>query len=326
MRNSQGAIPEIGLLFTFEQHERLVDIILHLVYINCSIQLRNYTIDLDIQPQRCPSLSQTTFHSLALLRSFCEESVSDHCFVLEGSICYCSSQTIKQSEWISYHQRHTTCTHCLNHGYCIQGDLQNKNDFACVCPKCVSEKLCQFSTSRFSISLEYLVEKTNWNCYHFIGPIIFFFFGLICNGRSVITFARPKARQNAVGLFLLINSILSQLVLIFLSARTVYLFLARQILIKEAINRDLCKSLPYSMLSLYYVSLWLMAFVTVERAMAAAFSTRFFLLRSPKSAGILTLLTSITVFGSNYIHINRLKLVTHSDDLYPWCISEIEQN
>jgi len=78
--------------------------------------------------------------------------------------------------------------------------------------------------------------------------------------------------------------------------------------------------------SLYYVSLWLMAFVTVERGLVATFPGRFLLLSSSKSAGILTTLISIIIFGSNYIHIHQYKLVSHPDDLYPWCISEIEPN
>jgi hypothetical protein len=95
-------------------------------------------------------------------------------------------------------------------------------------------------------------------------------------------------------------------------------------IIKEEINRGLCKSLPYLMPSLSYVSLWLMAFVTVERALVPTFPKKFLLLRSPKSPGILTIIICIIIFGSNYIHIDQYKLVSPPDDLYPWCISEIK--
>jgi hypothetical protein len=113
MRNAQGALPEIGLLFTFQPLVRSVDIILHLLFINCSTALRNYTVDLDVQPQKCRSLNKIEFHSVTLLRSFCQKSVRDPCFQLDGYICYCSSQTIKKSECISYHQRHTTLVNVL---------------------------------------------------------------------------------------------------------------------------------------------------------------------------------------------------------------------
>jgi hypothetical protein len=137
---------------------------------------------------------------------------------------------------------------------------------------------------------------------------------------------RPKIRTKGIGLFLLVNSITSQLVLIFLFTLVVYLNLARQMIIKKEINSGLCKSLPYLMPSLYYVSLWLMAFVTVERALVVTLPTQFLLLRSPRSAIIAILLTFAFVFGSNYIHINQHKLVNHPDDSYPWCINEIEPN
>ncbi|CAF3992016.1 unnamed protein product [Rotaria sp. Silwood2] len=48
-RNTKDYLPEIGLLFTFEPLERSVDIILHLLYINCSTIFRNLSVDLDVQ-------------------------------------------------------------------------------------------------------------------------------------------------------------------------------------------------------------------------------------------------------------------------------------
>ena len=323
-KNIQIVVPEIGLLFTFERRLQSVDIALHLLYINCSRSLRNYTVDLDAQPQRCRWLNKDEFHSLTMLRNFCQAAVRDPCFLVEGYICYCSSPTIGQSQCISYHQRFTTCRHCLNQGYCAQGDLRNQSDFACVCPKCVSGKLCQFSISRFSISLEFLIEMINWERYHFVGPIVFLLVGFVFNGLSLITFARPRTRTNAVGVFLFANSIVSQLVLISLFIRVVYLYLARHMAMHERINLGLCKSLPYIMFSLYYVSLWLMALVTIERALIATQCKRFMMIRSPRSAVILTIVTAIFMLGSNYIHIPTYRLVSHPDDIYPWCINEIE--
>jgi hypothetical protein len=68
-----------------------------------------------------------------------------------------------------------------------------------------------------------------------------------------------------------------------------------------------------------------MVFVTVERALVVVFPTRFSFCRLPKSAVVLSLLTAMFTFGSNYLHIQQYKLVSHPDNnLYPWCISEIE--
>ena len=41
-------LSEIALLFTFEARIQSIDIILHLLYINCSKSSRNFTVDLDV--------------------------------------------------------------------------------------------------------------------------------------------------------------------------------------------------------------------------------------------------------------------------------------
>ena len=326
VRNAPRTLPEIGLLYKFEPQTRSISIILHLLFINCSESLRNYTVDLDIQPQRCQSLSSVDFHSVKNLQDFCRRTDRNSCFHLEGYICYCNSQTNERSECISYHQRQTDCRHCLNQGYCVQGDLRNRSDFVCVCPKCASGKLCQFSSSRFSISLEFLINKANWNLVHYIGPVIFLLFGMILNSFSILTFMPKKIRQKAIGLLFLVASITNELVLVFLTGRVVYLYTSRLIQINDNVNTVLCKSLPYLMPSLYYLSLWLLALVTVERMLIVTFPRKFLALRSLKSTILLIIIICAIIFGSNYIHIDQYNLISHSDDRFPWCISEIKAN
>ncbi|CAF2106989.1 unnamed protein product [Rotaria magnacalcarata] len=325
-RNTKENLPEIGLLFTFEPLERSVDIILHLVYINCSTIFRNLSVDLDTRLHRCDPLQETELQSIKYLKNFCQKSIRDGCFLLKDYICYCNSSMIQQTECISYHQRQISCTYCYNQGYCVQGDLRNKSDFTCVCPKCVSGTLCQFSPSQFSISLEYLFEKAKWNMYHFIVPSLFFLFGMIFNGLCLLTFAQPKARRTGTGIYLLINSITSQLMFITLFTRIIFLHTIDQLILSENINRVLCKSLPYLMFSLNYISLWLMALVTVERAMTALFPTLFNSFGKPKSAAFLSVLLFIFVLASNYPHLNQYKLINHPSSLHPWCIRENESN
>ena len=282
-RNKNEPIPEIALLFTFERREQSVDMILHLPYINCSKTIHNVSIDLSVQQHRCRSIEETKLRSVKDLRVFCRNATRDGCFLLKHYICYCNSSAIQKSECISYHQRQTSCGHCYHQGYCVQGDLRNKSDFTCVCPKCVSGALCQFSPSAFSISLEYLYEKTGWGTYHFIAPSLFAAFGMILNGLCLLTFVRPKARKSGTGVYLLINSITSQLVFIALFARVLYLHMIGRAILSSRISAILCKSLPYTMLSLYYISLWLMAFVTVERAMAVILPAQYSCVRQTEN-------------------------------------------
>ncbi|CAF1935185.1 unnamed protein product [Rotaria magnacalcarata] len=323
-RHKQGAVPEIALLYTFHPKTAFVDIMRSLLYINCSNLVRNVTIDLDTQAQRCHPLNEHMHqYSVKVFHTFCLQSKFHPCFYSENYMCYCNV-IVNRSECISYQQRNIACTHCINQGYCAQGDLQNRSDFACICPKCTTGTLCQFASNRFSISLEILVEKSHWGRLHFIGPTIFLLIGLLCNGLCISTFTKRAAQQSGVGLYLLINAIISQLILILLFTRVIYLVLTRNMSIHLVANTILCKSLPYLMSSLHFLSQWLMAFVTVERAFSVIFIVKFRSIRTPKFAIILTTITSVVIFSSLYGHLVQHRLVTHPDELISWCIREIQ--
>ncbi|CAF4221559.1 unnamed protein product, partial [Rotaria magnacalcarata] len=198
-RHKQGAVPEIALLYTFHPKTAFVDIMRSLLYINCSNLVRNVTIDLDTQAQRCHPLNEHMHqYSVKVFHTFCLQSKFHPCFYSENYMCYCNV-IVNRSECISYQQRNIACTHCINQGYCAQGDLQNRSDFACICPKCTTGTLCQFASNRFSISLEILVEKSHWGRLHFIGPTIFLLIGLLCNGLCISTFTKRAAQQSGVG-------------------------------------------------------------------------------------------------------------------------------
>lgn len=79
------------------------------------------------------------------------------------------------------------------------------------------------------------------------------------------------------------------------------------------------------MSSLSYFSSWLMALVSVERALAVQLSgtCRFF--RNPQSALIVSLVICICLSGSLYKQIEQYKLVAHPNSNI-WCIQEIPAN
>ena len=269
-------------------------------------------------------MQQTELPSVKLLQSFCQEPQGDSCFLSDRYICYCSSQIERKSPWLSYHPRHVAWAHCYNQGFCVQGDITNQSDFVYVCPRCVSGKFCQLASSRFSISLEFLVEEIKWGSYHLLRPSLFIIIVMIFNDLCLITFLQLKTRHTATEVCLLVCSITSQYPCVVLFIRVVYYCIARQIIVNEDVNQLLCKSLPYLMISLYYVSLWLMVFVTIERALAATLPTRCSALHLPKSAAYLSLLASICIFGTNYLHINQYKLINQPNNLHSWCINEIQ--
>lgn len=326
IRSDMGKLPEIGLLYVFESNLYSIERTLFLLFLNCSHASRNYTVDLDLQPYRWYVLAEKERHSVTLFPSYCLNQTYGSCFLSQSYLCYCHYSNISRSDCLSYEQRYTNCTYCSNRGQCVQGDLANKADFICICPKCVIGLLCQFSLSRLSISLELLIEKIDWGVYHFIVPIFLLFMGIIFNGFSLITFAHRKSRQTGVGLHLLAESICSLLVLVLLCARTIYLYMLRRIHISSEINKTLCKSLPFLMYTFYYISLWLMAFVTVERALTIVQGSRRTFLQKPTAIVLFIFIVSVTISGSNYIYIYQYKLVRHPENIFAWCVREIEPN
>ncbi|CAF4128023.1 unnamed protein product, partial [Adineta steineri] len=315
-KKTTGLVPEVGLLYTFTPEIDSVTSVLNILYINCTNNhLFDIIIDLDVQLQQCHFLMDNIHqhHSIKLYHSYCQDEKFSPCFYSDNYVCYCSIIT-NRSECLTYRQHSITCSYCINHGLCLRGDLQNRNDFVCICPKCVSGDLCQFSLNRFSISLEMLIEKTRSGFLTFVGPLIFLLIGIVFNGLTFFTFSGRKARGTSIGFFLFLSSIISQLVLVLLFTRVAYLVVARKITIDYRINEMFCKILPYLMLPLNYFSLWLMIFVTVGRAVAVAKPIRFRSFQTVSNAIILSILTFIILFGSCYFLIDQYKLILHPED------------
>jgi hypothetical protein len=288
-----------------------------LLYINCSNTFRNLTVDLDMSPRLCHSIEELS-PSPQLLHTYCRTKDVYSCFYTLSYICYCST-TNNGSECVSYRQRGTSCSYCLNQGFCAQGDLQNRSDFECICPLCVTGDLCQFSLKRFSVSFEWLIEKTQWGRMHLVAPIIFVTIGFVFNCLTIITLSKRKARSTGAGVFLLLNSIISQFLLILFVIRVTYLQFLRQ---TSTTNIILCKTLPYIMSSMSYFSSWLMALVSVERAFVVQLSNKWYSFQSPKAAITMSIITCICLFGSLYKQIDQYKLISDPNSNM-WCIQEI---
>ena len=318
-------MPQIGLLFMFQPQLRTVARTLHILLVNCSNKTLNYTVNLDKDPLSCSFLNEREGSLVKRYHSFCQRSLTTSCFYSRRYLCFCNGPTSNRSECIPYVQQNIDCDYCLNEGYCVQGDLHNKSNFACVCPRCASGQLCQFSPSRFSISLELLFEKTTWIYFHFIGATVFALLGFVSNSLCSMTFFRPKSRQTGTGIYLLINSVISQSLLTLLLTRVIYLYLSRRLAISTTIDLALCRSLPLLMSVFNYISIWLMTSVTIERALAGSFPTRFAYLRTQKSAVIITIIIVVVTGASIYPHMDQYKLVKHTGSLYSWCINEIKE-
>jgi hypothetical protein len=157
---------------------------------------------------------------------------------------------------------------------------------------------------------------------HLVAPVIFVIIGFIFNCLTIATLSKKKARSTGVGAILLLNSIISQFLLILFVIRVTYLQFLRQDPAINTTNVILCKGLPYVMLSMSYFSSWLMALVSIERALMAQPSIKFHFFQSPKAALIVSIIICICLFGSLYKQIEQYKLIAHPN-LNTWCIQEI---
>ena len=324
--NARDPIPEIGLAFTFEPSKRSVTTVLHLLYINCSKSIMNLTVNLNTQLDRCRSLKDSELSSIKLLLSACQRLDNSSCFQWKNYICYCNTSTVPQSACIPYHQRQMSCPYCFNQGHCVQGDLLNVTDYTCVCPKCASGALCEFSSDQYSISLEYLYEKTGWGLYHFLFPSVFLLLALVLNGLCFITFLLPRARRMGTGVYLLISSIINQWIFCCLFCRILYLYTVDRIVLHESINQILCQTLPYLMYSLYLTSLWLMSFVTVERAVAATSPGYYHFWGKPRFAGFLSFFALAAVAASTYPQLDQYRVVSRGRSDSRLCIRQMESS
>ncbi|CAF1195768.1 unnamed protein product [Adineta steineri] len=130
-----GEQPEIGLLFTFQQNAHSIETTLYLLFINCTNAMRNFSVDLDLQLNKCHVLPDDQKHAVTLFGNFCHSFIYGTCFISDGYLCYCGYPNKNQSNCLSYQRRYTVCSYCQNQGHCVQGDLTNRTDSACVCPK-----------------------------------------------------------------------------------------------------------------------------------------------------------------------------------------------
>ncbi|CAF4083547.1 unnamed protein product [Adineta steineri] len=123
-----GEQPEIGLLFTFEPNAHSIETTLHLLFINCSNAMRNFSVDLDQQLNKCHVLPENQRHAVTLFGNFCQSFTYGTCFISDGYLCYCGYSNKNHSNCLSYQRRYTVCSYCQNQGYCIQDEAFGKTN------------------------------------------------------------------------------------------------------------------------------------------------------------------------------------------------------
>ncbi|CAF1470694.1 unnamed protein product [Adineta steineri] len=115
-------------------------------------------------------------------------------------MCFCEVDR-SRAECFGYDHNFDQCSHCLAGAQCLKGSSSAK-DFVCLCPRCYSGQMCQFSNELMSFTLDSLIVKdiqTNEQ----LSSIIYitlvaslFLFGCFNNLCSFLTFCRPETARS----------------------------------------------------------------------------------------------------------------------------------
>ena len=204
-------------------------------------------------------------------------SFPPRCFFDNGYLCMCEINNYR-AECFRYDHQVDRCDQCFSQGRCVRGDLRKNDEFVCICAPCHYGRRCQFSSEDFSFTLEQLfthsllhTEKSTRQ-WAFIGIIfagcLILIIGSINNLFMFITFYRSKFLQTGVGNYLLVGSVINQMTLSALAFRSIYSVLnvtGYTAIVNVTVNKILCKSMPFALMSLGQLSYWLMSTVAIER-------------------------------------------------------------
>ncbi len=235
-------------------------------------------------------------------------------------LCICELDHYR-ADCFGYNRSLDQCSLCLSNGYCLKGELDDKADFLCRCPRCHHGRLCQYSTELMSFTLDSLIVKDiQKNLQVFSGvyisiTMIVFLFGFFNNSCSFFTFIRSKPRRIGVGNYLFIVSLVDQCSLLFLLLKVIHITFGSNgtLFDYERFNLYSCKIISYLLSVFTRITYWLTSFVTLERLYMVLFPTSV-TLKKPRLALTVSMFAILIVSG---MHIHEfLHYITIVDPSY----------
>lgn len=235
----------------------------------------------------------------------CANNPQRLCFHDQQYFCLCRAEH-QGAECFLQDIRLDHCDKCLSGGKCLQGDLNNVNDFICLCPSCHQGHRCEFNLGAFGFTLDSLVvddSKQNKIFYTCIAGLLFIV-GLLSNLSSFLTFKRPTPRKFGVGNCLLVVTALNQLVLFFLLFKFIAITL-------QSSTAESCQVVSYLLSVFTRSTYWLTSWITINRLLLIIFPTSS-LPRSPPLAITINILMLIFLFA---VHIHEILCYTNIQHL-----------
>jgi hypothetical protein len=90
----------------------------------------------------------------------CRTDTQHLCFHDEIYLCLCQSDHYR-AECFNHNIQIDRCNNCLSDGKCIQGDLNDPNDFICICPPDYYGHRCEFHSQTFNSTTNAFLNSTS---------------------------------------------------------------------------------------------------------------------------------------------------------------------
>ncbi|CAF4029208.1 unnamed protein product, partial [Rotaria sordida] len=298
----------------------------------------------------CPNVSElfneTVLYEYSYLKRLklyhlpCQLNHNLRCFFDQYRMCICTKD--HNSHCFRFSYVYDQCNYCQNNGLCLrQSQKNNPWIYTCLCPKCTYGEFCQFSSSNYFITLEILLgaemkgESVSFyeqsTIIHITLAIllIILFFNLIFNTISLMIFSNQKIREIGCDLYLLYLTILSEIGLIFLFLRYLYMIIIQIYLIENLLFVEIsCKILEYFIRLVPSLFDWLTVCISIERLYIMRKGIQFTRLSALKTLKIsrwvilIVFLMNILTTLHRPFYLMLFHQMTEDDEFqgHPWCI------
>ena len=254
------------------------------------------------------------YHKICRNNSF---SLPPLCFFDAQYLCFCETNNYR-AECFGYDHTLDKCSECYNGGRCIRGDLQQHNEFICICPKCYGGHRCQFDLSAFGFTLDsLLVEfsqpmKIVYTVITFL-LVIFAFSNNLC---SFVTFKRPTPRKFGIGNLFFIVTCLNPLVFLVLFVK----FIQITFTIADIWS---CTVFSYLLAVLTRSTYWMTTWITISRLFIILFPTSP-TLKSRNRAILGSIVTMIVLLCMHGHEIKYYATIEHPDTGSSMCVTKFD--
>jgi len=276
----------------------------------------------------------------------CQQNKDLRCFFDEYRMCICTQE--HNSDCHLFYHEYNDCDYCENAGLCVrENEAEQKWKFVCLCPKCSIGRRCQFASGNYFVTLDMLIGieivkgDISFNQQSFIIYftliilILILIISFILNIISIIIFSNKKLRQVGCDLYLLYLTIISQIGLVLLFFRFIYMIIVQIYTIENDLFIKIsCKFLEYSLRLIPSLFDWLTVCISIERTYTVIKDiqfTRIIALKTLKisrwiilSVFILNILT--TLHRPFYLTLidDDAETLNNRKPGHPWCILDFE--